>query len=58
MDALRGAGRVERGLRAQWRRSTDEPLLWLADVLVGSVVWWLGGEGESFDIIRQMIEFL
>ncbi|WP_143734043.1 DUF3800 domain-containing protein [Microbispora rosea] len=58
VDALRGAGRVERGLRAQWRRSTDEPLLWLADVLVGSVVWWLGGEGESFDIIRQMIEFL
>lgn len=58
VDALRGAGRVERGLRAEWRRSVDEPLLWLADVLVGSVVWWLGGEGESFDILGPRIEFL
>ncbi len=34
------------------------PTVALLALLVGSVVWWLGGEGESFDIIRQMIEFL
>ncbi|MEV7802394.1 hypothetical protein AB0O28_05550 [Microbispora sp. NPDC088329] len=58
VGALRGAGRAGRSLQAEWRRSVDEPLLWLADVLVGSVVWCLGGEGESFDIIRPKIEFL
>jgi hypothetical protein len=37
VDGLRSRGVITGGLRAEWRRGAEEPLLWAADVVLGAV---------------------
>jgi hypothetical protein len=57
VSRLRSTGGLPNGIRAGHELPKDEPMLWVADLMLGAVGANIAGEGRNFDAIAGSIDF-